>query len=306
MIYTITCNPSLDYVMKVDSFKLGETNRSYDEHLYPGGKGFNVSMILHSLQVDTVALGFIAGFTGEEIKRQLVMREIKHDLCELDEGVSRINVKLKGECESEINGSGPLILDEQMDQLYSKLCELSSGDFLVLAGSLPPSLPKDTYSRIMNYLSKKNIKIIVDTTNESLRLVLAYHPFLVKPNQTELAELYHVRLNNIEDIIHYAKYLQREGALNVLVSMGKDGALLVCEDHHVYFCGSAKGSLINSVGSGDSMVAGFIAAYQKWGNYQEALLLASACGGATAFSEDLAEYELIQKLYGQLKCKELE
>ena len=275
MIYTITFNPSLDYIMHVDCFEEGETNRSKQEEIYPGGKGFNVSTILSRLNLETTALGFVAGFTGEEIVKELKERGFDCDLCQLENGLSRINVKMKGAKETEINGSGPDIPQEKLDELFDKLNQLKEND------------------------------ILVDATNDLLKKVLPYHPFLIKPNHRELEELFNVKIENQEDLIFYARKLQEQGAINVLVSLGKDGAILVSEDDHVYYCAGAKGKLLNSVGSGDSMVAGFIAGYLKDKKYDVALKLGSACGGATAFSEDLAEASMIQEVYKQLKVKEL-
>ena len=273
MIYTITFNPSLDYIMHVDCFEEGETNRSKQEEIYPGGKGFNVSTILSRLNLETTALGFVAGFTGEEIVKELKERGFTCDLCQLENGLSRINVKMKGAKETEINGSGPDIPQEKLDELFDKLNQLQENDILVLAGSIPSSLPNDIYEQIMKKLDQQGIKIIVDATNDLLKKVLPYHPFLIKPNHRELEELFNVKIEN------------------------KDGAILVSEDGHVYYCAGAKGKLLNSVGSGDSMVAGFIAGYLKDKKYDEALKLGSACGGATAFSEDLAEASMIQEVY---------
>lgn len=305
MIYTITFNPSLDYIMHVDCFEEGETNRSKQEEIYPGGKGFNVSTILSRLNLETTALGFVAGFTGEEIVKELKERGFTCDLCQLENDLSRINVKMKGAKETEINGSGPDIPQEKLDELFDKLNQLQENDILVLAGSIPSSLPNDIYEQIMKKLDQQGIKIIVDATNDLLKKVLPYHPFLIKPNHRELEELFNVKIENKEDLIHYARKLQKQGAINVLVSLGKDGAILVSEDGHVYYCAGAKGKLLNSVGSGDSMVAGFIAGYLKDKKYDEALKLGSACGGATAFSEDLAEASMIQEVYKQLQVEEL-
>lgn len=304
MIYTITFNPSLDYIMHVDSFEEGETNRSKQEEIYPGGKGFNVSTILSRLDFETTALGFIAGFTGEEIKKTLINRGFQCDLCQLETGLSRINIKMKGEKETEINGSGPNISKEKLNELFQKLEKIEENDILVLAGSIPHSLPNDIYEQIMKLLADKKIKIIVDATNDLLRKVLPYKPFLIKPNHRELEELFQTKINNEKELIYYARKLQEEGATNVLVSLGKNGALLISEDKHVYYCSSAKGKLINSVGSGDSMVAGFIAGYLKTNCYQEALKLGSACGGATAFSQDLADVQMIKDVYQQLNVEE--
>ena len=306
MIYTVTFNPSLDYVMKVKDFEEGKTNRSYQETIYPGGKGFNVSTILQCLGLENTALGFIAGFTGKEIEDQLKKRGFNLDLCVLDEGISRINVKMKSTKETEINGNGPNINNIKLDELLSKLDYLNNGDILILAGSIPSSLPDNIYETIMKRLILKKIKVIVDATGELLLNVLSYRPFLIKPNHHELEELFKTKINNQEEIIFYAKKLKEQGAINVLISLGKDGALLISEDDHVYFCNSAKGELINSVGSGDSMVAGFIAGYLKNKSYQEAIHLGSACGGATAFSDDLAKKEMIDKVYQQINVEVIE
>ncbi|MEE0966244.1 MAG: 1-phosphofructokinase [Bacilli bacterium] len=303
MIYTITFNPSLDYTMIVENFDLGETNRSSFEDMYPGGKGFNVSTILQRLDIDNTALGFIAGFTGKEIEKQLLDRNIKTDLITLDKGISRINVKMKGQYETEINASGPDIPQDKLDILFDKIDNIQDHDVLILAGSIPPSLPNDIYQSIMHRLSHKDIRIIVDATNQLLLKVLPYKPFLIKPNHRELEEIFNTSINSQEELIKYATKLQEMGAINVLVSLGKNGALLVSENHHVYTCEAAKGKLINSVGSGDSMVAGFLAGYMKTNDYKEAIRLGSACGGATAFSADLAQREGIEEVLQQLKPK---
>lgn len=300
MIYTITFNPSLDYTMIVDKFDLGETNRSSSEEMYPGGKGFNVSTILKRLDIDNTALGFIAGFTGKEIEKQLLDRDIKADLIELDKGMSRINVKMKGQYETEINASGPDIPQDKLDILFDKIDLIQDNDILILAGSIPPSLPDDIYQIIMKRLENKKVKIIVDATNQLLLKVLPYKPFLIKPNHRELEEIFNTSIHSQEELIGYATQLQEMGAVNVLVSLGKDGALLVTENHNVYTCDAAKGKLVNSVGSGDSMVAGFIAGYMHSHDYKEAIRLGSACGGATAFSADLAERETIDEVLSTL------
>ena len=301
MIYTVTFNPSLDYIVSVDDFKLGLTNRTSSELILPGGKGTNVSTVLKNLGLESTALGFVAGFTGNEIVKRLNDIGIKSDFISIENGISRINLKLKSIDGTEINGAGPDISEEKVNELMDKLNQLKEGDVLVLAGSIPSSLPDDIYEQIMKKLDQQGIKIIVDATNDLLKKVLPYHPFLIKPNHRELEELFNVRIENKEDLIHYARKLQKQGAINVLVSLGKDGAILVSEDTHVYYCAGAKGKILNSVGSGDSMVAGFIAGYLKDKKYDEALKLGSACGGATAFSEDLAEVSMIQEVYKQLQ-----
>ena len=303
MIYTITFNASLDYIMQVPDFKEGETNRSVKEDMYPGGKGFNVSTILQRLGYPNTALGFIAGFTGQQIKKELAQRGFICDLCELEEGMTRINIKMKGDKETEINGNGPFISQKKLDELMNKIDALEKGDTLILAGSIPSSLPDDIYEKIMNRLKDKEIRILVDATKQLLLNVLPYKPFLIKPNHRELEEIFQTEISNQKDLIQYAKKLQEQGAMNVLVSLGKDGALLIANDQQVYYCPGAKGTLINSVGSGDSMVAGFLAGYLKHHDYSEALRLGSACGGATAFSKDLALKETIDNIYQQLKTE---
>lgn len=306
MIYTITFNASLDYIMHVSSFKEGETNRSLKEEMYPGGKGFNVSTILQRLGYTNTALGFIAGFTGKEIKKELIYRGIQCDLCELDEGISRINIKMKSGKETEINGNGPFIPAHKLAELMNKIDSLKKNDTLILAGSIPSSLPDDIYEKIMARLEGKGIRILVDATKQLLLNVLPYHPFLVKPNLHELEEIFQTKITDQKELILYAKKLQAQGALNVLVSLGKDGAILIAENQQVYYCPGAKGTLVNSVGSGDSMVAGFLAGYLKGNDYAEALHLGSACGGATAFSKDLALKETIDNVYQQLKTEVIE
>lgn len=303
MIYTITFNASLDYIMQVPDFKEGETNRSVKEEMYPGGKGFNVSTILQRLGYPNTALGFIAGFTGQQIKKELAQRGFICDLCELEDGMTRINIKMKGNNETEINGNGPFISQKKLDELMSKIDALEKGDTLILAGSIPSSLPDDIYEKIMNRLKDKEIRILVDATKQLLLNALPYKPFLIKPNHRELEEIFQTKIRSQKDLISYAKKLQEQGAMNVLVSLGKDGALLVANDKQVYYCPGAKGTLLNSVGSGDSMVAGFLAGYLKHHDYSEALRLGSACGGATAFSKDLAQKETIDDVYQQLKTE---
>lgn len=303
MIYTVTFNPSLDYVMKVNDFKLGMVNRSEEEIIFPGGKGINVSIVLKNLGVDNKALGFVAGFTGKEIVNRVEEFGCRAEFIKLQEGLSRINVKLKGRIESEINGGGPHIDDASLEKLYSNLDKLEDGDILVLAGSIPSSLPMDIYEKIMKRLQYKNIKIAVDATKDLLINVLKYKPFFIKPNNHELEEIFNVKLDNLNDITTYAKKLQEMGARNVLVSMGKDGALLITENGQVLISNAPNGRVINSVGAGDSMVAGFICGYLNSNSYEEALKLGSASGSATAFSSDLAKKELIYELIKEIKVE---
>ncbi|MFR3072394.1 MAG: 1-phosphofructokinase [Paeniclostridium sp.] len=303
MIYTVTLNPSIDYVIKLDNLKNGEVNRTKEEYVYPGGKGINVSLILKELGYKSRALGFVSGFTGLYIKDTLKNKGLEEDFINLENGFTRINVKVKSNEETEINGQGPNIDDESLNKLYEKLDSLKENDILVLAGSIPKTLDSSLYENIMKRLENKNVKIVVDATKDLLMNVLKHKPFLIKPNNHELEELFNVKLNGIDDIITYAKKLKEMGAKNVLVSMGKDGALLINEDEKVFTSNVAKGEVKNSVGAGDSMVAGFIAGYLNSNNYEEALNLGAASGGATAFSNDLATKEDIYKLIDEIKIE---
>lgn len=300
MIYTMTFNPSLDYIVKVKEFNLGEVNRTYEEEIYAGGKGINVSTVLGNLGIENKAFGFIAGFTGDEIEKRVIKSGCMADFIKLKSGNSRINVKLKSREESEINAQGPVIDKGAIDSLYKKLDQLKDGDILVLAGSIPNTLPEDMYEKIISYLSNKNIKFIVDATKNLLVNVLKYHPFLIKPNNHELEEIFNVKLNCEEDIIKYAKKLQDMGALNVLISLAGDGAILLTEDGQILKNKAPKGEVKNSVGAGDSMVAGFTAGYIKKKDYKYALKLGIATGSASAFSEDLATKEKIEEIFNNL------
>lgn len=300
MIYTVTFNPALDYVVKMDSLELGMVNRSTAEAVYYGGKGINVSIVLNNIGVESVALGFIAGFTGREIEDGVKAMGVTTDFITLADGMSRINVKIKAEKETEINGQGPDIKAEELLELFNKLEKLKGGDCLVLAGTIPASLPSDIYEQIMAKLMNKGIDIVVDATKELLLNVLKYHPFLIKPNNHELEEIFGVKLSTDEDIAEYAKKLQVMGARNVLISMAGDGAMLITEAGEVLRIGVPKGKVVNSVGAGDSMVAGFTASYLKNHDYMEALKRGTATGSATAFSEGLATADKVEELYRQL------
>ena len=297
MIYTVTFNPSLDYIVSVEDFKLGLTNRTSLELILPGGKGINVSTVLGNLGIENTALGFLAGFTGKEIERRLKEMGVASDFIEINEGVSRINLKLKSIDGTEINGSGPVISAEDVEKLMEKLDKLGEGDVLFLAGSIPTSMPDDMYQKIMAKLDGKGVMIVVDATRDLLLNVLEYHPFLIKPNNHELGELFGVTLENDQQIEQYARKLQDMGAQNVLISMAADGAMLITKEGEMYRIGIAKGKTVNSVGAGDSMVAGFLASYTKEQNYQKALKYGTAAGGATAQSEGLATIGLVEKLY---------
>lgn len=326
MIYTVTFNPSLDYTVDVKGFKLGLTNRTEAEAIFAGGKGINVSTVLKNLGYDSTALGFLAGFTGDEIRKLTEELGIKTDFIQVKNGISRINVKLRSSEESEINGMGPAIERADIDKLYLKLANLSDGDTLVLAGSIPASMPESMYSDIMDFLKNKNLRIVVDATKDLLLNVLKYKPFLIKPNNHELAEIFGVEINGKEDAIFYAKELQKKGARNVLVSMAGEGAVFVGDDGSIYQSEAPKGIVKNSVGAGDSMVAGFLAGYfetamkecddsetykakeeaceTKSGtveHYKKAFQMGVCTGSASAFSEKLATKEEVEQLCGHLR-----
>ena len=295
MVYTVTFNPAIDYVVHTGEMKLGATNRSEREEMYFGGKGINVSIVLRELGIDSKAFGFTAGFTGEAIEKGLADVGIDTDFVRLEKGNSRINVKIKASEETELNGQGPDIDDKAISALFEKLDKLSDGDTLVLAGSIPSSLPSDIYERILERLSGRNIRAVVDATKDLMLNVLKYKPFLIKPNNHELGEMFGVTLNSDEEIETYARKLQEMGAVNVLVSMAGDGAILIDEYGKMHRCGVCKGVVKNSVGAGDSMVAGFTAGVLN-GDYEYALKLGTAAGGATAFSDGLATKEEITEL----------
>ena len=299
MIYTVTFNPAIDYVVHADEIIPGSVNRLKSEEIYFGGKGINVSVILNELGIKSIALGFIGGFTGDAIKKELAESGIETDFVRLDNGFSRINVKIKSEKETELNGQGPKINDDALNRLFKKLQKLENGDTIVLAGSIPDTMPSDIYEKILQFISDRKIKVVVDATKDLLMKVLKYKPFLIKPNNHELGEIFGVTLTTNDEIIHYAKKLKEMGAINVLVSMAGDGALLLDENGKTHVCGVCKGTVKNSVGAGDSMVAGFIAGSLD-GNYEYALKLGTASGGATAFSDGLAKKEDIYRLLRQL------
>jgi 1-phosphofructokinase len=302
MIYTVTFNPSLDYIVSVEHFKLGMVNRTHAELLYPGGKGINVAIVLGHLGVPAKALGFIAGFTGDQIQSMLAAQNIAADFIKIDQGMSRINVKLRSDEESEINGMGPTISEQDLEALYAKLDQLSEGDTLVLAGSIPASMPEDTYERIMSRLEGRGVEIAVDATKDLLLNVLPYHPFLIKPNNHELGDMFGVTLKTNDEIITYAKKLQDMGARNVLISMAGDGAILVPEKGEVLVSPAPKGQVKNSVGAGDSMVAGFITGYQKSGkDLKTAFKMGIATGSASAFSDGLATEDDVKKVLTEVE-----
>ena len=296
MVYTVTFNPSLDYIVTVDDLKLGLTNRTSSELILPGGKGINVSTVLSNLGVDNTALYFAAGFVGDEITRRINALGINANYISVDGGNSRINVKIKNIDGTEINGAGPDISKENLKELMDKLELLDDGDILVLAGSIPSSIPASIYADIMESLSDKDIDIVVDASKDLLLNVLKYKPFLIKPNNHELGEIFDKKLDSRETVIPYAKELQKMGAKNILVSLAGKGAVLVSEDGFVYESEAPKGRLVNAVGAGDSMVAGFIAGWLENKDMEYAFKMGIAAGSASAFSELLATKEEIYKL----------
>ena len=300
MIYTVTFNPSLDYIVAVEDFKLGLTNRTSSELMLPGGKGINVSTVLMNLGIENTALGFTAGFVGDEIVRRLEEMGVKSDFIKISEGVSRINLKLKSIDGTEINGMGPEISTDKVQELMDRLDSLGEGDVLFLAGSIPSSMPDDMYEKIMARLDGKGVMIVVDATKDLLMNVLKYHPFLVKPNNHELGEIFGVELKTREDVVPYGRKLQEKGARNVLISMAGEGAVLIAGNGEVFMEPAPEGKLINGVGAGDSMVAGFMAGWMEKKDYEHAFHMGISAGSASAFSENLATKEEIEKVYRQV------
>lgn len=298
-VYTVTLNPSLDYTVSVENFRLGYTNRTVSESLTVGGKGINVSTVLKHMGMESTALGFVAGFTGQEAERQLAGRGIKSGLIAVEEGLTRINVKLQSVEGTEINGQGPKIPEEKLAQLMGMLSELTAGDVLFLSGSIPSSLPEDTYLRMMERLAE-GVLTVVDVSGQGLVKALPLHPFLIKPNQHELGEIFGVTLTDRLSVIPYAKKLQGMGARNVLVSLAGEGAALLAEDGSVYEAPAPEGELVNGVGAGDSMAAGFLAGWLERLDYRHAFYMGLAAGSATAFSEGLAPGEKIRALYEKI------
>ena len=296
MIYTVTLNPSIDYVVRLDKLTSGITNRTTSEEYYFGGKGINVSCVLAELGLDSTAYGFVAGFTGKAIENGIRNDHIITDFIKLKEGISRINIKIKAGEETEINGQGPHISEVELERLLQKIDRVAAGDTLVLAGSIPNTMPDDVYERMMERISRKNVRIVVDATKKLLVNSLKYKPFLIKPNRQELSEIFDVEVKTEDDIEKYAKELQKMGARNVLISLGGEGAMLIDENGQKHKAGVLKEKVLNTVGSGDSMVAGFVAGYVKTGDYAYALKLGSVCGNATAFLPGLATKEKINEL----------
>ena len=300
MIYTVTFNPSLDYIVSMDGFEMGMTNRTVSEEMFPGGKGINVSIVLRNLGMESTALGFTAGFTGEQIEREVRKMGLLTDFIRIERGISRINVKLKDYDGTEINGMGPDIDAVSLEKLYEKLDRLTAGDVLVLAGSIPKFLPDSIYSDILERLREREVLFVVDATGDLLLNVLRYRPFLIKPNNHELGEIFGVVLGTGESVVPYAKKLQDRGGRNVLVSMGGKGAVLVDETGAVHMAEAPKGKLVNAVGAGDSMVAGFLAGWMEKKDYEYAFHMGVSAGSASAFSENLATKEEIEAVYRQI------
>ena len=304
MIYTVTLNPSLDYIVAVEDFRIGHTNRTSSELMLPGGKGINMSIVLKNLGIDSTALGFAAGFTGEEIESRLKDSGVRTDFIHLDRGNSRINLKLKSVEGTEINGQGPEITPAAIEALMAQLEQLRKGDSLFLAGSIPATMPDDIYGRITEKLCDRGLNLVVDATGKLLLNVLQYHPFLIKPNLDELGELFHVELSAGDEVIPYAKKLQELGARSVLVSMAGDGAVLLDESGNVHRAEAPEGELKNGVGAGDSMAAGFMAGWMERGEYGHAFRMGVAAGSASAFSDYLATGEEIRQLYEKVSSRE--
>lgn len=303
MIYTVTFNPSLDYIVSVDDFKLGVTNRTVSEAIVPGGKGINVSIILRNLGIENTALGFAAGFTGDEIVKRLEEQGVRNGFIKIEQGISRINLKLKTIDGTEINGQGPIIAEEKVNKLMDQLNELGEGDVLFLSGSIPASMSEDAYQKIMERLDGRGVRIVVDATKDLLVNVLAYHPFLIKPNNHELGEIFGVTLKTREEVIPYGRKLQEMGAVNVLISMAGEGAVLIDAEGNVYEAPAPEGTLVNGVGAGDSMVAGFMAGWMEKKDYEYAFHLGVSAGSASAFSEHLATRPEIEAVYRQVAGK---
>ena len=299
MIYTVTFNPSIDYDVQVDDMRLGVINRTTSEVILPGGKGINVSVVLKNLGHESRALGFVAGFTGAEIEARLDEAGVGHDFVHVSEGFTRVNMKIKSNEETEVNGRGPRISVAEIDQLFAQLDELGDGDTLVISGSVPGTLPSDMYERIMARLEGRGVRVVVDAERDLLIRVLPYRPFLIKPNNIELGDIFGVKLATREEVVPYAHRLQDMGARNVLVSMAGEGGVLVDEEGGEHMAEAARGRVVNSVGAGDSTVAGFLAGYMETGSYETAFRMGLATGSASAFSPRLATRAEVEELMGR-------
>ncbi len=300
MIYTITFNPALDYISQVDNFEIGKINRTKTEKILAGGKGLNVSTVLKNLGIENTALGFIAGFTGEELKKKIEQKGIKTDFIKVRDGITRINVKINSQVETALNGNGPNITEENIKELLEKINNIKTKDVVILAGNIPRCINNNIYEIICKKLKQSKVKFVVDATKELLINVLKYEPFLIKPNKEELEEIFMEKINSKEDIIKHAKQLQKMGAQNVLISLGGEGAILVTHDKKDYYLKAPKGKVINTVGAGDSMVAGFIAGYEKSGDFEKAFKMGIATGSASAFSMELATEKEVAHLLKEI------
>ncbi len=305
MVYTITFNPALDYIAQVENFKIGEINRTKTETILPGGKGLNVSIVLKNLEIENTALGFVAGFTGKELIHKMESQGVQTDFVKVEKGITRINIKISSISENKVeetalNGMGPQITKTDIDILFEKIQKMSTKDIVILSGSIPKNMDKDIYEKICKVLNEKGITFIVDSTQELLMNVLKYNPFLIKPNKEELEETLNCKISTKEDIVNAAKELKKMGAQNVLVSLGNDGALLLTKEDETYYSKAPKGQVVNTVGSGDSMVAGFLAGYYQTQDYEYALKVGVAAGSASAFSIRLATKEDVDLLLKQL------
>lgn len=303
MIYTVTLNPSIDYVVYLPKFHEGDVNRTSKDEYLVGGKGINVSVVLNNLGMESVCLGFIAGYTGKEIERLVKESGCSSQFITVKEGISRINIKMKHGQETEINGQGPNIGEEEVRLLLEQVNHLNNGDILVLAGSIPSSLPITIYKEIMEIVKEKEVLCIVDTTKDLLRGVLQYRPFLIKPNHYELSEIFGVTIESRSEIIEYGKKLQQLGARNVFVSRASKGAILLTEGGRVIETMAPSGTVVNSVGAGDSMIAGFLASYLSHSDYERAVKYAVATGSASAFSSALATKDSVEALVKQLETR---
>lgn len=304
MIYTLTLNPSIDYVMKVEDIHFGETNYSNQEYMLPGGKGINVTRILNQLKVPNTALGFIGGYTGKFIEEWMTKEQANHHFIQV-EGDTRINIKLKGDTETEINGRGPAISKENSEKLLKQIQQLTAEDTIIISGSKNRGLSETYYIEIIQLLEEKNVSFVIDTNSQELLETLKYKPLLVKPNQDELGNLYGLKIESVEEAIHYGKKLQNAGAQNVIVSLGGSGAVFL-DEKQCFYAEAPKGKVINTVGSGDSMIAGFMAGIEKGYSKLEAFKLGVQSGSATAFSEDLAKETDIEALNDQVVIREVE
>ena len=300
MIYTITFNPALDYILQVDNFEIGKINRTKNEKILSGGKGLNVSIVLRNLGIKSTALGFIAGFTGDELKRDIEKRGIETDFIKVSNGITRINVKISSKIETALNGNGPIVTEKDIEILLDKIKEIKEEDIVILAGNIPKCINNNIYEIICKTLEKNKVTFIVDATKELLVNVLKYKPFLIKPNKEELEETFNTKIETKEEIVFYAKKLQLIGAKNVLISLGGDGAIFVTADGEVYFSEAPKGKVVNTVGAGDSMVAGFVAGYLKNGDLKKAFKMGIATGSASAFSDNLATAEEVANLLKEI------